>query len=225
MEVRRIPSSELTHHGKDGQKWGVMHGPPYPLDRNASVQAKKKKKSLMTKIKDKRKGKQLQKARAQKREERAEREKIINSGDPNQIKKIADKLSDAEMEKALKKLDFNATINSYIANENKYAVEKGKRYIETASSTLQTLSNMATTASNVYTTLEKFGVVNKKTKTHSEKLFDQLKQDSEISKLKFDTKAYDKKLSILNGNDQDKIDKLLGVAKKEDKEKKKDSGD
>ena len=80
MEVRRIPSSELTHHGKDGQKWGVMHGPPYPLDRNATVQAKKKKKSLMTKIKDKRKGKQLQKARAKKREEKAEREKIHDAG-------------------------------------------------------------------------------------------------------------------------------------------------
>lgn len=23
----------LVHHGVDGQKWGVKHGPPYPLDR------------------------------------------------------------------------------------------------------------------------------------------------------------------------------------------------
>lgn len=25
--------NELYHHGIDGQKWGVRHGPPYPLDR------------------------------------------------------------------------------------------------------------------------------------------------------------------------------------------------
>lgn len=24
----------LAHHGRLGQKWGVMHGPPYPLSRN-----------------------------------------------------------------------------------------------------------------------------------------------------------------------------------------------
>lgn len=38
MEVRRIPNSEseLTHHGIKGQKWGVMHGPPYPLKASLS---------------------------------------------------------------------------------------------------------------------------------------------------------------------------------------------
>lgn len=28
-------SSELYHHGVDGQKWGQRHGPPYPLDTKA----------------------------------------------------------------------------------------------------------------------------------------------------------------------------------------------
>ena len=28
-----MPNDELFHHGIDGQKWGVRHGPPYPLDR------------------------------------------------------------------------------------------------------------------------------------------------------------------------------------------------
>lgn len=27
-------NKELYHHGIDGQRWGVMHGPPYPLSRS-----------------------------------------------------------------------------------------------------------------------------------------------------------------------------------------------
>ena len=26
--------NELTHHGVQGQKWGIQNGPPYPLDYN-----------------------------------------------------------------------------------------------------------------------------------------------------------------------------------------------
>lgn len=27
----------LQHHGVKGQKWGVRHGPPYPIDRNSDL--------------------------------------------------------------------------------------------------------------------------------------------------------------------------------------------
>lgn len=49
---------ELYHHGVDGQKWGVQHGPPYPLDRSAARQEAKKRKARrknMIKINKKRK--------------------------------------------------------------------------------------------------------------------------------------------------------------------------
>lgn len=32
------PSDYLAHHGVTGMKWGVMHGPPYPLKRTAGGQ-------------------------------------------------------------------------------------------------------------------------------------------------------------------------------------------
>ena len=51
-------NNELYHHGVDGQKWGVKHGPPYPLDRSASRQEAKKRKARrknMIKINKKRK--------------------------------------------------------------------------------------------------------------------------------------------------------------------------
>ena len=35
----------LAHHGVAGQKWGQRHGPPYPLNPNASKQASLKAKS------------------------------------------------------------------------------------------------------------------------------------------------------------------------------------
>lgn len=31
----------LEHHGIQGQKWGIKHGPPYPLDRKTSKAIKK----------------------------------------------------------------------------------------------------------------------------------------------------------------------------------------
>ena len=39
MEYKVITTSELYHHGIKGQKWGVLNGPPYPLnasDKSAS---------------------------------------------------------------------------------------------------------------------------------------------------------------------------------------------
>lgn len=40
-----MSTNELYHHGIDGQRWGVRHGPPYPLDRadhNKVVEKSKK---------------------------------------------------------------------------------------------------------------------------------------------------------------------------------------
>lgn len=33
----KIVNDYLMHHGIEGQKWGVRHGPPYPLDRQKEV--------------------------------------------------------------------------------------------------------------------------------------------------------------------------------------------
>lgn len=33
---RRKTSDFLMHHGIDGQRWGVRHGPPYPLERKST---------------------------------------------------------------------------------------------------------------------------------------------------------------------------------------------
>lgn len=150
MEVKRIPSSELYHYGKDGQKWGVMHGPPYPLDRNASVQAKRKKKSLMTKIKDKRKGKKLQEARAKKKAEREEKERVINSGDRNAVKKIAKNLTDEELQRAINKIDLTDKLNAYSNGGNNYSTTKsGMDYVKNAEQLAKTVDSIAKAGKSV----------------------------------------------------------------------------
>ena len=44
----------LAHHGVDGQKWGVKHGPPYPLKKGGIKKAKKKFAEVRKSLKEKR---------------------------------------------------------------------------------------------------------------------------------------------------------------------------
>lgn len=37
MNYKIIRKNELYHHGILGQKWGVRHGPPYPLDSSSGI--------------------------------------------------------------------------------------------------------------------------------------------------------------------------------------------
>lgn len=203
MEVRRIPNSELSHHGKDGQKWGVMHGPPYPLDKSATVQAKKKKKSLMTKIKDKKKGKMLRKAKEAKKKEREEKEKVINSGDAKAVKKISNKLNEEEMARALKKIEFNAALDSYNSGKKQETMKRGKSYLDTAAATMQTIGNMAQAAGNVYSTMEKMGVIKKGNGQSSQYNKNMKKYQEEILK---------QKLDILENGTPDQIMKILAMS-------------
>jgi hypothetical protein len=213
MEVRRLPESELTHHGEKGQKWGVMHGPPYPLDDNASVQARRKKKSLLTKIKDKRKGKQLQKAKAAKKAEREKRESIINSGDAQKIKKISSSLSEDEMLRALTKIEFNAKLDSYKSGKQKEQADKAKSWLQTAEVTMRTVCSIADSAGKVYNTLNTFGVINKP--TAEEKKLKDLRRTSEIAKLTTEKLTNIEKKKILASGDTDAIYNLLKIKNKE----------
>lgn len=44
-DPKELVDDYLMHHGIEGQKWGVRHGPPYPLDRKASSGVNKEKNS------------------------------------------------------------------------------------------------------------------------------------------------------------------------------------
>jgi hypothetical protein len=163
MEVRRMPNSmsELYHHGIKGQEWGDRNGPPYPLDSNASVQAKKKKKSLVTRIKNKRKGKQLQKAKAAKKAEREEKARIINSGNAEEVKKISSKLTNDELDAAIKKIELNAKLNTYTGNgKNVTRAKTGADYVEQIDKTFKMVGSAADGISKAYDLYKKLNGVN-----------------------------------------------------------------
>lgn len=71
----------LAHHGREGQKWGVQNGPPYPLDKSGL-------KSFYKHVKEKRETKR--------------REKILH--DPKKLSKHANEFTKEEIDAAIEKI-------------------------------------------------------------------------------------------------------------------------
>ena len=215
MEVRRISDSELQHHGILGMHWGVRR---YQNKDGTLTSAGRKRKGIVETYKNKKKMRKLRDAKEAKKAEREEKERIINSGDASQVKKIASKLTQEEMDTALAKIKFTADLDSYISGKKQETARKGKSYLETAAATMDTLGKMAQAAGNVYNTLEKFGVVGKE--DSATRSYNKLKRDSEIAKYKYETRSYEEKNKILGGKDTDAIYKLLNIKGDDNKEKK-----
>lgn len=98
----------LMHHGVDGQKWGVKHGPPYPLDSSKSTGSRlKTKKKLDFKKSSKDFEKRFKKEKEKLIEERAKKEKdskykISENGLVDTSKKLIDAHKDLEKFKKYK---------------------------------------------------------------------------------------------------------------------------
>ena len=107
MEVRRLPESELTHHGIKGQKWGVQNGPPYPLDRKKEFNlAKKKAKKLFNNT-----GKFYEKSKAT--------QSVVNSKDmQDQVKKVHQSIENQLIKQIKKDMDDDEYANMIMRNDD-----------------------------------------------------------------------------------------------------------
>lgn len=164
MTVRRLPNDELYHHGILGQRWGVRR---YQNADGSLTAAGKKKRGIIQTIKNKHKGRQLQKAKQKKKAEREAKEELIKSGDADVIRKNRNKLSDEELARAIERVKMNTQLQEYEAGAKKAQAEKARSYIENAASLAQTVSNFAQSASNVHNSLVNMGLIDAPKKKES----------------------------------------------------------
>lgn len=206
MEVRRLPESELTHHGILGMHWGVRRYQNKDGTLTSAGRARKNRGIIET-YRNKKKMKKLRQAKEARKAEKEKIESIVKSGDAEKIKKISHKLNDEQMAEAIKKLQFNAALDEYKTGKQVNTAKKGKSYLETAAVTMQTLGNMAVAAGQVYNTLEKVGVVGKP--SASQKAYDQLKRQSEMSNMMAQMNINNAKNNILRNGTEEQIYNLL----------------
>lgn len=207
MVVRRLSNDELYHHGILGQRWGVRR---YQNKDGSLTSAGRKRKGLLTSIKDKRKMKKLREAKEAKKKEKQELEDIVNSGDYRQVKKVQHKLSDEEYVRALQRIKYNETLKDYENGRKSAMLQKGINALTTTAAIAKTVSEVSNSASSVKKALEDIGVIEKKKKP--------LEKIEALNKLKnanLETQILNRKAGILaDGKDLEAIDSILGIKRK-----------
>ena len=142
----------LAHHGVQNQHWGVRHGPPYPLDSNASKQAKRKSasKSSYDKLYGDKKGTTRHtgsaasvKNSSNNKMTKDEKRQMFELGKKATIYGKAVRQSDKNIKEAFTKMGFTDNINGYdqyIKQSKQVKKEYEKKY-NAAKKDLETYRN------------------------------------------------------------------------------------
>lgn len=138
MEIKRMPNSELYHHGIKGQKWGRRR---YQNPDGSLTPEGKKRYGIDTK---------------------EGREAAINSGDIKKIKAIKNELTSDELNRALNRIRLNDQLNSL----DKASLSKGEQWIKTHKDTILAVTSVVGAATTAGVTVSK--LVSKATGRQSE---------------------------------------------------------
>lgn len=163
----------LAHHQIEGGKWGVMHGPPYPLDSSQStgdklkegakpksrhqlrVEARKKKKL------DKQRAKTLQRAREMKTQKTALKKSILEGNDIKKIYENRDLFNEKELSQFITKYETDKKLKSIMDEEKRDKQEKIynkvaqiQRYADTGSKLVKNLASFYDTYTAVTDKME-----------------------------------------------------------------------
>ena len=137
----------LAHHGIKNQRWGVQHGPPYPVRRGAGGKpkttsiVKSKLSEAMAKRKDVRATKKAESAAE--RHEQLKKDVVAN---PKKIYKYRDMFSKEEIDDMIKQIEFNRKIQDIRNTEIQRGIDAFKR----AQSVTQTMAGFAQNGQVIY---------------------------------------------------------------------------
>lgn len=132
----------LAHHGIKGQKWGVEHGPPYPVRRGAGGAPKK---TSIIKSRLKASSEARAEKRAVKKEESAKekheklKQQVIKH--PKDLYKLQNEFSKSEIESIIKDIEFDRKIKDVRTVEIKRGMEAYGRLKEASQITFQFMDN------------------------------------------------------------------------------------
>lgn len=134
----------LAHEGVTGMHWGVRHGPPYPLLRNAAGK-------LKARAQAKRKAKS--EARAVKSAEQAAAERQALKDDlrahPEKLYKHRNDLTKEEVDEIMRQIDWDRRVKDISASEH-------ARNMEKMTKGLNTVANVTGDAWRIYNNFTNF---------------------------------------------------------------------
>ena len=119
----------ISHHGIKGQRWGVEHGPPYPVKRTSD--GKPTKVSIIKKRLKANAEVRATKKAAKKEEREEEKHKKLRSEairNPKSLYKNKDQFSRSEIEEIIKEIEFDRKIKDVQQTEVKRGLDKYKDF-------------------------------------------------------------------------------------------------
>lgn len=134
----------LEHHGIKGQKWGVEHGPPYPLKNGVSARIKRAAKSVKNRVESNR---QQRTAKKEAKEEARRQKKPT----------LDDKVKAMSNEELLAAADRLRKENAYLDELGRRQARQGESFLKKASKTLNTLKTFGDAVNGFVETGKRLG--------------------------------------------------------------------
>lgn len=123
----------LEHHGIRGQKWGVEHGPPYPLKEGVSSKIKRAAKSVKDRVQQNRAAKK-EKATTKSSSEEKPKEELKPK--KQSLREKIDEMSNADLDAATNRLRKE---NAYLDELGKMQARKGDSFLKKSANVLNEL--------------------------------------------------------------------------------------
>lgn len=157
ISVAPLHEDYLAHHQIKGAKWGVMHGPPYPLARGKGGRLPAVKKTTSA-AKLRREEKRAAKAESKAEDKKAAlRKQIVEH--PNKLYKYKDMFSREELESIINDINFDQKLKDVKRNNFKKTVDT----VKDAALFVSSVKTIATSAVDTYKAAQNISdILNKK---------------------------------------------------------------